>query len=287
MSGTATSLPPSIEQALVSASARFTDSDSPRLDAELLLASVLACTRTTLRAWPERALPAPAWASFEQLVERRAAGQPTAYLIGWREFWSLDLQVTPATLIPRPGTETLVEAALQRIPEQASWRIADLGTGSGAIALAIAGERPACRVVATDNSPNALKVAEKNARMQGLANLEFHLGDWFKALDGDVFDIIVSNPPYVRDNDPHLEQGDVRFEPRMALTSGEDGLDAIRHIAAHAPAHLKPGGWLMLEHGYDQREAVQALLEEAGYSEIECLRDLGGQPRVCLGRREA
>lgn len=277
-------MPRTIEQALVEAAARFSDSDSPRLDAELLLAWVLDCTRTSLRTWPERELQDAARANFEKLVEQRVAGQPTAYLIGWREFWSLDLQVTPATLIPRPDTETLVEAALLRIPENAAWRIADLGTGSGAIALAIAAERPACRVIATDNSPNALKVAEKNARMQGLGNLEFHLGDWFKALNGDPFDMILSNPPYIAEADPHLDQGDVRFEPRTALTSGADGLDALRHIVAGAGEYLREGAWLLLEHGYDQQAAVKALLGEAGYNELECLRDLGGQPRVCLAR---
>ena len=192
--------------------------------------------------------------------------------------------MTPDVLIPRPETELLVEQALAHIPEDAEWTVADLGTGSGAIALAIATERPHCRLIATDNSAAALAVARANATRLGIANVEFRHGEWLKPLAGMRFDVIVSNPPYVRANDPHLTQGDVRFEPESALVAGADGLDAIRRIAADAVSYLRPGGWLLLEHGYDQAQSVRALLESHGYDMVASCRDTAGHERVTEGR---
>lgn len=259
-------------------------SDSPRLDAELLLCRVLEQGRSYLFTWPERPLTASQSAAYEGLVERRAGGEPVAHILGERGFWTLDLKVTPDTLIPRPETELLVEAALARIPEDAAWQVADLGTGSGAIALAIAAERPNSHLCAVERSAAALAVARENAQTQGLDNIEFVQGDWFVPLQGRRFDMIVSNPPYIPHEDPHLAQGDVRFEPLTALASGEDGLDDIRHLIAAAPDYLALSGWLLLEHGYDQGEAVLTLLRQAGYQAVEDLHDLHGHGRVAVAR---
>ena len=199
-------------------------------------------------------------------------------------FWRFDLAVTPDTLIPRPETERLVELALARIPEQAAWRIADLGTGSGAIALAIAHERPHAHVVASDRSAQALEVARGNAAALGIANVEFRAGDWLQPLSGERFDLIASNPPYIEEGDPHLDQGDLRFEPHGALASGKDGLDAIRIIARDAPVHLRAGGWLLLEHGWMQGEAVRALLRDGGFVDVATVRDLEDRERVSFGQ---
>jgi release factor glutamine methyltransferase len=253
-------------------------------DAELLLAHALGSSRTWLLAHGDDELAADAAARFESLVERRAAGEPLAYITGSRGFWSLDLAVTPATLIPRPETELLVELALARIAPDAEARVADLGTGSGAIALAIAKERARARVLATDASSDALDIARENAGRNGIGNVEFRHGDWFAPLAGETFDLIASNPPYVALGDPHLGEGDLRFEPASALSSGSDGLDAIRSIARDAPAHLRAGGWLLLEHGWEQGEAVRGLLQEAGFVDIATKRDLEGRERISLGR---
>ncbi len=275
-----------IAEALQDATVRLRPvQDIARLDAEVLLAHVLGRDRTYLHTWPERELCAEELARFEALLQRRLKGEPVAHLTGTRAFWTLDLQVGPATLIPRPETELLVEAALARLPGSGDCRILDLGTGSGAIALALASECPGCRVEAVERSEAALAVARENAVRLGLDNVTFHAGDWFEPLADERFDLILSNPPYIPRHDPHLEQGDVRFEPRNALISGEDGLDDIRHLIAMAPAHLLPGGWLLLEHGYDQGEAVSALFEAQGFIEVEELRDLQGHGRVALGRR--
>jgi release factor glutamine methyltransferase len=257
-----------------------------RLDAEILLAHVLDCSRTHLRTWPEREVAADAHARFQQLVARRAAGEPVAYLTGSREFWDMTLRVTPDTLIPRPETERLVELALERIPADAQWRIADLGTGSGAIALALARERPRAHVVATDVSPSALEVARDNAARLKVTNIEFRLGRWCEPLAGERFQLIASNPPYVHPADPHLAQGDLRFEPPTALASSPDGLADIRIIIEGARAYLHPGGWLLLEHGYDQGRAVEALLRAEGYHAVEVVTDLGRRERVGIGRWE-
>lgn len=253
-------------------------------DAEILLAHVLDRPRSWLFAHDDAVVPADAAARFRALLVRRAAGEPVAYLTGRRGFWRFDLAVTADTLIPRPETELLVEAVLARLPPATAARIADLGTGSGAIALALAWERPQARVIATDRSEAALAVARANAAELGLGNVEFRAGDWWQPLQGERLDLIASNPPYIAAGDVHLQQGDLRFEPQGALTPGGDGLDSIRVIAAGAAAHLHPGGWLLLEHGHDQGPAVRALLQRAGLVAVETLRDLEGRDRVSLGR---
>lgn len=276
---------PTIADALRHAIAHLTPAhDSARLDAELLLAAVLEKPRSYLHAWPERALSPEQSRRYGTLIARRAAGEPIAHILGTREFWSLELEVTPDTLIPRPETELLVEQALAHIPDDAEWRIADLGTGSGAIALAIAHERPRCRIDASDLSAPALAVAERNAQRLGLGNVRFHHGSWFEPFAGVRFELIVSNPPYVRTGDPHLREGDVRFDPRAALVAGPEGLDDLRHIVSVARTHLHHGGWLLVEHGYDQAPAVTRQLEQAGFIEVRTLADLGGQARVTEGR---
>ncbi|MGK0673686.1 MAG: peptide chain release factor N(5)-glutamine methyltransferase [Halothiobacillaceae bacterium] len=272
-----------IGQALHWAVERLKDGDSPRADAEILLAHVLHRPRSYLLAWPERGLLPGQWTAFQALVERRARGEPVAYLTGSREFFGLDLAVSNAVLIPRPETELLVEAVLERMPA-GPCAVADLGTGSGAIALAIAKMRPNAWVVAVDASPQALAVARVNVERLGLWNVELRAGEWCQGLADGRFDMIVSNPPYIREDDPHLAQGDVRFEPIMALASGADGLDAIRAILACAPVHLSPGGWLLFEHGFDQADAVAELMRKAGFVDVESLRDMLGHGRVTLGR---
>ena len=274
-----------IERTLASAaSALQTVSDSPRLDAEILLAQALGRARAWVRAHGDEAVPPDVGARFDDVMHRRRDGEPIAYLVGEREFWSLAFAVTPAVLIPRPETEVLVAAALETVDDGPDIAIADLGTGSGAVAIALSTARPAWRVVATDCAPDALAVARANGSRHG-SRVAFHLGDWCAALAREQFNLIVSNPPYVADKDPHLSRGDVRFEPRGALAAGADGLDCIRKIAACAPAHLVPGGWLLLEHGYDQADAVADLLVAAGFREIRRWQDLGGVDRVSGGRR--
>lgn len=254
------------------------------VDAEILLMHVLGKPRSWLFAHGDDRASADTAATFEALVRRRAAGEPVAYLTGQRGFWRFDLAVTPATLIPRPETELLVELALARLPSDRALRVADLGTGSGAIALALALERPRAQVVATDASASALAVARANAAALRLANVGFREGDWWGPLSGERFDLVASNPPYIALGDPHLGEGDLRFEPASALSSGTDGLDAIRAIVARAPAHLKAGAWLLLEHGWDQGAAVRALLTRAGFAEAATRRDLEDRDRVTLGR---
>lgn len=264
------------------ATADLPDSPSPRLDAELLLAHVLGKPRSFLRTWPEHQPDAEQCAAFERLLQRRRAGEPVAYLLGRQGFWSLDLEVSADTLIPRPDTELLVETALALIPATPA-EVLDLGTGTGAIALALAAERPAWRVTGVDRVEAAVALAERNGRRLGLNNARFLASHWFSALGGQRFQMIVSNPPYIAAGDRHLAEGDVRFEPTSALVSGADGLDDIRLIVAQAPQHLLPGGWLLLEHGYDQAEAVRALLRAAGYGAVESRRDLGSHERISLG----
>lgn len=277
-----------IQHTLASATERLRGvSDTARLDAELLLCQVLGVSRSYLFTWPERELSAEQLGILEPLLARREAGEPVAHILGRREFWSLELAVTVDTLIPRPETELLVEAALERIPPDAAWQIADLGTGSGAIALAIASERPNCRITAVERSPAALEVARQNAERLAIPNVRFLPGSWFEPLTGQRFELIVSNPPYIPRLDPHLSEGDVRFEPMTALAAGEDGLDDIRHLVANAPLFLQSPGWLLLEHGYDQGEAVTTLLREAGYAEVADLPDLQGHGRVAVGCRGA
>lgn len=253
-------------------------------DARLLLAHAAGRTPAWLYAHADDALPADTLAAFEALVAARAQGQPVAYLTGRRGFWSFELAVGPATLIPRPETELLVELALARLPHAGDARVADLGTGSGAIALAIASERPQARVLATDASEAALEVARGNAIALGLRNVEFRLGSWLAPLAGERFALIASNPPYIAEGDAHLSRGDLRFEPASALSSGSDGLDAIREIVRDAPMHLEAGGWLLLEHGWDQGEAIRALLNAHGYVDASTERDLEARDRTTLAR---
>jgi release factor glutamine methyltransferase len=259
-------------------------SPSPRLDAEVLLMHVCDLARTALVIRANESLSAGQYDEYRRLVERRRAGEPVAYITGVREFWSLPLTVSPAVLIPRAETELLVERALARIPQDNSCAVADLGTGSGAIALAIARERPHAEIVATDVSADALHIADRNAHKLGITNVILRAGNWLAALADNLFDVIVSNPPYIPANDPHLGRGDVRHEPRTALTGGTDGLDAIRCIASGARARLHAGGWLLLEHGYDQADTVATILREAGFTESTCHADLAGQPRVTEAR---
>ncbi|KRG84887.1 SAM-dependent methyltransferase [Stenotrophomonas daejeonensis] len=271
-----------VAELLREGAARLPGEDA-RFDAEQLLLHVLGVDRAWLFAHATDAVADDARQRFEQLLRHRAEGQPLAYLTGRRGFWTLDLQVNPATLIPRPETELLVEQALARLPADKLRRVADMGTGSGAVALSIASERPLATVIATDLLGPTLAVAVKNAQAHTLENVWFRRGHWYAALGNDRFDMIVSNPPYIAAGDPHLQQGDLRFEPPPALASGADGLDAIREIIAGAPAHLVRGGWLLLEHGRDQGEAIRALLEQAGFADVETVRDLEQRDRVTLG----
>lgn len=260
-------------------------SSSPRLDAELLLAHVVQQPREYLHTWPEREITPAQDAAFNTLIDKRRNGWPIAYLLGHQAFWNLDLLVTPATLIPRPETELLVETVLQLGKQDQPQTIIDLGTGSGAIALAIAKERPHWQIHATDASTDALAVARNNAQRNYISNISFHHGDWLTALPIDLrADIIVSNPPYIANRDPHLDQGDLRYEPQMALVAGIDGLDAIRLILAHANRYLNPQGWLLLEHGYDQGQAVAQLFSLHGFTQIQQRTDLLGHIRITYGQ---
>jgi release factor glutamine methyltransferase len=254
-----------------------------RTDAEVLLAYALSKSRSWLIAHADDLLSTEHALAYTVLVEQREAGEPVAYITGRRGFWSLDLEVTPATLIPRPETELLVEQALERLPAEAVCSVVDLGTGTGAIALAIARERPRARVVATDASAEALAVAQRNAERHAIKNVSFVQGDWFTPLREERFDLIVSNPPYIESHDPHLNQGDLRFEPLSALASGVDGLDDIRRIAGDARQHLVPGGWLLFEHGWNQGDAVRMLLSNAAFAKVSTMRDLEQRDRVTAG----
>lgn len=260
--------------------------DSAALDAEVLLAHILNKSRTFLYSWDEQRLTEQQSEDFKQLLARRKQGVPVAYLTGTREFWSLPLQVNSHTLIPRPETELLVELTLALLSEQSHARVLDLGTGSGAIALALASERKDWQITAVDNSLEALKVARKNAERLGFSNVRFCQSDWFSNIDtAQPFDAIIANPPYIAENDSHLLEGDVRFEPITALTSGADGLEALEVIIALSLARLTPEGLLLLEHGFDQKSAVSSMLTGYGYAKIRSWSDLQGNDRVSVGRR--
>ena len=272
-----------IQQARTHIMATLAEGESPRADADALLCHLLSCRRSYLMTWPERELDAAQQATLQAWLDRRLAGEPIAHLIGEREFWSLPLKVSPATLIPRPDTEVLVEQALARLPA-GPCALLDLGTGTGAIALALKSERPDADVWAVDRMPDAAALARANSAALGLP-IEVRDGSWFEPLsDAPRFDMIVSNPPYIDGADPHLEEGDVRFEPRSALVADEQGLADIRLIVAGAPAHLCQGGWLLLEHGWEQGALVRQLLLQQGYCQVETVRDYGDNERVTLGR---
>ncbi|SLJ93234.1 release factor glutamine methyltransferase [Enterobacter sp. NFR05] len=262
---------------------RLSHSESPRRDAEILLGFVTGKARTFILAFGETALSDTELARLDDLLARREQGEPVAHLVGVREFWSLPLFVSPATLIPRPDTECLVEQALNRLPEQPC-RILDLGTGTGAIALALASERPDCQITAVDVMPDAVALALRNAEHLGITNVSVLTSHWFSALEGQPFDLIVSNPPYIDEQDPHLAMGDVRFEPRSALVAAQEGLADVAWIIAQSRRFLRPGGWLLLEHGWQQGEAVRALFGEQGYVQVETCRDYGDNERLTLGR---
>ncbi len=303
-----------IKTTLLSA-ATLLNTEEAALEVQLLLQHVLNVNRAWLIAHEGDALQANSHAVFEALLKRRLNGEPMAYILGYREFYGLKLKVTPDTLIPRPDTETLVEAALAKVqlsplprgergggecvnavnakaspsPQPSptlgggSFNVLDLGTGTGAIALVIAKHCPQTFVTAVDASDAALKIAQENAQNLAITNIEFVQSDWFSALKNQCFDMIVSNPPYIEQNDAHLQQGDLRFEPLSALASGIDGLNDIKQIITQAPNHLNPHGCLLLEHGYNQALPVAALLKQAGFSQIETIKDLGGNDRVTLG----
>lgn len=275
-----------ITEALAAAQAGLTlaANTEAKLEAQLLLQHVLQVNRAWLIAHENDTLSPNIQTEFEALLTRRLQGEPMAYILGEREFYGLVLQVTPATLIPRPDTETLVEAALDKIPQNMDVHVLDLGTGSGAIALAIAKHRSQANVVAVDALPAALEVAKHNADRLNISNVQFVSSDWFSALEDQRFEIIVSNPPYIEADDPHLAQGDLRFEPPDALASGMDGLSDIRTIINQCLTHLKPQGWLMLEHGYNQGTAVADLMSASGLVDVATIKDLGGNDRVTIGK---
>jgi release factor glutamine methyltransferase len=280
---------PSIRSALLQAQAQL--SDAPMLDAvdaryesQLLLQHALKVNRAWLIAHEHDELAAETQCAFDSLIQRRIGGEPIAYILGRREFYGLNLAVTPATLIPRPDTEILVDIALEKIPANLPTQVLDLGTGTGAIALAIAQQRPQAQVTGVDASKPALEVAIFNSQQLHITNSYFALSDWFSNLNDTRFDVIVSNPPYIEEADTHLKQGDLRFEPISALASGADGLDDIRIIMNNCLIHLKPQGWLMFEHGYNQAEPVSELMSQAGLVNIETFKDLGGNNRVTIGK---
>ncbi len=263
--------------------ARLQESDSPRRDAEILLGYVTGKARTFILAFGETVLTAPQRQQLDELLERRVNGEPIAHLVGEREFWSLPLRVSPVTLIPRPDTECLVEQALSKMPA-APCSVLDLGTGTGAIALAIGSERPDCAITALDVIPQAVELARSNAERLGITNVKVLQSDWFAALNSQRFSVIVSNPPYIDRDDPHLAQGDVRFEPLSALVAENQGLADLHTLIQTSRRFLEPGGWLLLEHGWQQAQQVQRLFTDAGFVEVRTCQDYGGNDRLTLGR---
>lgn len=259
-------------------------SDSPELDAEILLCLILEKNRSYLRSWPKKQLHAQQRLQFKALLKQRQHGTPIAYITGQREFWSREFKVSPDVLIPRPDTELLIELSLPLIPKDKSCKLIDLGTGSGAIAVTLAAERPYAQIIATDMSETALKIAKQNADYHHCRNIRFLHSVWFSEIAENAFDLVVSNPPYIAADDPHLQQGDLRFEPQSALVADENGLKDISQIAESACKHLKIGGHLLIEHGYNQKQQVQAIFESFGYANIQNHTDLGGNPRVTVGQ---
>jgi len=272
-----------ISQALNYGRNALTGSESPEIDAQVLLCHILSCQTTFLHSWAEKQLNQQQQDTFKQLIKQRQQGQPIAHITGQQGFWTLDLNVTADTLIPRPDTELLVELALSKLTDKMT--VADLGTGSGAIALALAHEQPTAQILAMDQSWSALVVAKKNAVDHQLTNVSFWQGKWLDTITEHALDLVVSNPPYIQENDPHLSQGDVRFEPLAALVSGDDGLDDIRIIVRQAQCCLRLSGWLLVEHGHDQTLHVQKLFQQAGFTNISSHQDFGGNDRVVMGQK--
>jgi release factor glutamine methyltransferase len=273
---------PTLGEAQAFGRAELAGTDSPDIDVQILLCFVLECSPVRLMTATGATLTEAQWQTFSQLIERRKQGEPVAHLTGSRGFWSLDLAVDASTLIPRPDTELLVSLALAKLKPDMC--VADLGTGTGAIALSLAAERPDIHVIATDLQADALTLAERNRQRHELENVSLIRMAWLGGFQSQVFNLIVSNPPYIEVSDPHLSQGDVRFEPLSALVSGEDGLDDIRQIVSQARRCLKPDGWLLVEHGYDQSQRVQALFVEAGFEQVSAHQDFGGQDRAVMGQ---
>lgn len=273
-----------VQQLLETRSRLQAVSDSPALDVELLLCHCLQKGRSYLRAWPEAPVEPQVEECFLALLERRVSGEPVAYLTGECGFWSLLLYTDSSTLIPRPDTELLVEESLRLLGDRSRAAALDLGTGTGAVALALASERPGWQLLACDLQPQAVQLAERNRQRLGLGNVQVVASDWLRQIPPQRFDLIVSNPPYIDPADPHLEQGDVRFEPRSALVAAASGFADIEQIIAAAPAFLGDGGWLLFEHGYNQGEGARRRLQEAGYREVFTSRDLAGHERVSGGR---
>jgi release factor glutamine methyltransferase len=275
----------SIKSALADAVDALTSiSDSALLDAEVLLCHVLQKERSYLRAWPDKLLEPEQQEQFWALTEKRRQGMPVAYLIGRREFWSRDFRVSPDVLIPRPDTELLVELGLNLIPPDAPFKLIDLGTGSGIIAITLAAERPHAQVIATDLNSAALEIAKQNARHHHITNIHFYQSDWFNNTPDIQFDLVISNPPYIAEDDSHLQEGDVRFEPQTALVAAQQGLRDIQIIADRSRSHLKTQGHLLIEHGYNQQHQIQTIFKGLGYDKVQTYQDLSGQPRVTYGQ---
>jgi release factor glutamine methyltransferase len=274
-----------IQQALQQAGKELAEtSPSAMLDAQVLLTHVLRCNTAHLAAWPEKTLSDAQLADFQKLVEKRRQGVPVAHLTGSREFWSLDFSVDNSTLIPRPESETLVEYLLDNFGNQENLKLLDMGTGTGAIAISIATEKPGWAIVASDISEQALELARQNCRQHDTSNVTLIHSDWFQNIDEKNFDIIISNPPYIASDDPHLSQGDVRFEPQSALSSGVTGMDDIEHICSQAKKYLRQNGWLIVEHGYNQKQLVAECFAKNGFSAIEQKQDLSGHTRMTAGK---
>jgi release factor glutamine methyltransferase len=259
-------------------------SDSPELDAEILLCLILEKNRSYLRSWPKKQLHAQQRLQFKALLKQRQHGTPIAYMTGQREFWSREFRVSPDVLIPRPDTELLIELSLPLIPKDKSCKVIDLGTGSGVIAVTLATERPYAQLIATDLSSAALKIAKQNAEHYHCRNIRFLQSNWFSEVSENSFDVVISNPPYIAADDPHLHEGDLRFEPQSALIADDHGLKDISLIAESACKHLKEGGYLLIEHGYNQQPQVQAIFESFDYANIATHTDLAGNPRVTAGQ---
>ncbi len=272
-----------IVEALEYGRAALSDSDSPEVDSQVLLGHILECTRSYFHTWPEKKLTLDQQKQFETFIEQRQKGKPVAHITGQRGFWSLNLTVTPDTLIPRPDTELLVSLALEKLKPEMT--VADLGTGTGAVGLSLAQEVPSINLFASDASPAALDIARINAINNKISNVQFWQGSWLDAIKADCLDMIVSNPPYIEADDEHLSQGDVRFEPLTALASGLDGLDDIRHITVQAQQCLNPAGWLLIEHGYHQAGQVQQLFSAAGFVNVSSHKDYGDNDRVVMGQQ--